>query len=359
MPTEQPKPGILALLEQQQEHCSKEEENGLAKANASESEVDCDERQSEGSKQFHGETPKAKLEWAYGVTTVAERLTDLLPQTLDKLARGGFRSPLILIDGPAKIPEYLLAYRITTRGHRIGAYGHWVASAWELYASNPKAARFAIFQDDLTCYRGLLPYLEALPYPERGYQNLYTVPENEKILDRPKLGWYLSNQLGKGALALVFSNEVFRKLLHSEHLVEHSLDAKRGDRAIDGSVVSSLAKAGIQEYVHYPSLVQHTGIVSAIGNTFKSLPSSYRGADFDARDFLDKPAASPGLGDIVGQALSAIGITEERVTAWLGEPCGCPERKRRLNELGDWARRLITGKSQTEQAKKELDDLVK
>jgi hypothetical protein len=46
------------------------------------------------------------------------------------------------------------------------------------------------------------------------------------------------------------------------------------------------------------------------------------------------PRARPGLGDIVKAGLSAIGITEERVSAAIGRPCGCSERAEKLNELG-------------------------
>lgn len=45
-------------------------------------------------------------------------------------------------------------------------------------------------------------------------------------------------------------------------------------------------------------------------------------------------ASQPGLGDIVKASLSAIGITEERVSAVIGRPCGCSERAEKLNELG-------------------------
>jgi hypothetical protein len=48
----------------------------------------------------------------------------------------------------------------------------------------------------------------------------------------------------------------------------------------------------------------------------------------------DKP--SPLLGDMLSKALSAVGITEERVSTWLGRPCGCGERKQKLNSLHAW-----------------------
>ena len=42
----------------------------------------------------------------------------------------------------------------------------------------------------------------------------------------------------------------------------------------------------------------------------------------------------PGLGDMVASALSAVGITKERVSKAIGKPCGCAKRQAALNELG-------------------------
>jgi hypothetical protein len=45
-------------------------------------------------------------------------------------------------------------------------------------------------------------------------------------------------------------------------------------------------------------------------------------------------AKNMGLGDIAKKWLSAIGITEQRVSKVLGRPCGCSKRAEALNELG-------------------------
>jgi hypothetical protein len=46
------------------------------------------------------------------------------------------------------------------------------------------------------------------------------------------------------------------------------------------------------------------------------------------------PRRRPGLGDRVEQILTGIGVTKARMQAVTGKPCGCEERKRRLNEIG-------------------------
>ena len=55
-----------------------------------------------------------------------------------------------------------------------------------------------------------------------------------------------------------------------------------------------------------------------------------------------------GFGDLISSALSLVGITEERVSAWLGAACGCSARRDKLNRLGSWASSFLSG-SPTEQ----------
>ena len=50
------------------------------------------------------------------------------------------------------------------------------------------------------------------------------------------------------------------------------------------------------------------------------------------------------LGDLVERALSLVGVTQERVERWVGGPCGCEERKQKLNQLGYWVARVLSGK---------------
>ena len=63
-----------------------------------------------------------------------------------------------------------------------------------------------------------------------------------------------------------------------------------------------------------------------------------------------------GLGDAIHSALSAVGITPERVERWLGRPCGCHERQEKLNQIGYLVKRILSGK--TENAEKYLDGII-
>jgi hypothetical protein len=140
--------------------------------------------------------------------------------------------------------------------------------------------------------RNLKAYLEAVPYTPGTYQNLYLFPQNQALAPkgkdgRPVTGWYESNQMGRGAVALVFDREAALTLLSSRHLLERPTDRFRGHRAIDGGVVTALKKAGWKELVHYPSLVQHTGRHSSMGNRPHLEAGSFPGETFDLLALLE------------------------------------------------------------------------
>jgi len=79
-----------------------------------------------------------------------------------------------------------------------------------------------------------------------------------------------------------------------------------------------------------------------------------RGPKLSGPDNANQP---PGLGDMVERALTAIGITKERVEASVGAPCGCEERREKLNRLGAWAASFFRSR-QTEVAKRELEEII-
>lgn len=62
-----------------------------------------------------------------------------------------------------------------------------------------------------------------------------------------------------------------------------------------------------------------------------------------------------GLGDAIAKALGIIGVTQDRVTYWLGDCC-CQERQDKLNQLGNWASRVISHKLHN--AKEYLDAIL-
>jgi hypothetical protein len=220
-----------------------------------------------------------------------------LPRTLKSLAAAGFASVTVFMDdAPADCSH---GRGFVPRCPRINAFNNWALALWELWCRNPKADRWAIFQDDCVASRNVREYLDQAHHPVGGYSNLYTFPSNASLCPKDHVGWYLSNQFGRGAVGLVFDRAAILALLTSDAFAVHPSEAAHPDRKIDGVVCLALSEAGIREYVHNPSLLQHTGLVSSNGNAPQLLAEGFRGEDFDARELLTCAKPPP-------EALSAV-----------------------------------------------------
>lgn len=244
------------------------------------------------------------LQWAYGITTVGDnsgiqnanhRFGLTLPRTVKSLQRGGFDSPSFFIDGECSDIRMTLVkdYDYTIRTPNVGVSGNWLLSLCDLYHRNKKADRFVIFQDDVIVYHHLFNYLNYIPYPERGYCNLYTYDSNIVVLQQntgspPSIGFFKSRitsegiQAGKGALALMFNREAVIALLTSRHIWKRQRETN-----IDGGIVQAMNEQGYSEYVHYPSLVDHIGEVSTIRRGTLGRVKTFRGESFSALSLLE------------------------------------------------------------------------
>jgi len=265
------------------------------------------------------------MKWAYGITTVPERIENgLLQRTIDSLAKAGFPDPHVYVDGMP--PEgWSTPGGHTCRTGKVRAFGNWCCAVWEMFCREPNADRYAVFQDDFVSYRNLREYLERCHYPDRGYLNLYTFKQNEKNI----CGWYESNQLGKGAVALVFSSEAIRALFSTQYMIDRPMNATRGHKAIDGGIVSAFKKMKPpwKEYVHNPSLVQHVGDVSAVGNRKHPQARTFRGEDFDAVQLLEEHGELPdpstfriGIAGFIDDEVVHELIVNTDIDSWIARP---------------------------------------
>lgn len=230
--------------------------------------------------------------WMYGVTTVPERIHDLLPTTLRSLAAAGFDSPRIFVDGAESDADYRkFGCPVTTHWPKVRTAGTWILAAWELFLRDASATHYAIFQDDITICKGVREYMEKQPYTEKQYWNLCTYKENEDLSDGRE-GWYRSNQLGRGAQALVFTRPALVTLLNQPKVTGRLQHIKNGWKSLDGTVMLAMKGAGVWEYVHAPSLVDHIGKVTTMDkkNNLAIIagPTTFPGCGFDIMEHLPK-----------------------------------------------------------------------
>lgn len=219
------------------------------------------------------------MNWAYGITTVPERMDTLLPQTLRSLAAAGFDRPVLFVDG--NVPGF---ENLDVVCHpRAGQLRNWMHALFYLFTTQD-ADRYAIFEDDVLACRQLREYLERYP-PGKTYWNLLTLDEN-RVHTKDVPGWHESNQLGRSACGLVFDRATADCLLRMERFVR---GPGNGETMSDAVVIATLKSLGYKELVHYPSLLQHVGLESTLGNSFGQV-SAFLGENYD---LLSLPVPTP------------------------------------------------------------------
>jgi hypothetical protein len=222
----------------------------------------CKERKAEASDR--------KLVWQVGVTAVSERKSTLLPRTLAGLAKAGWDSPRLFVDGGTCDDWKGSQYPVTVRD-KLHGLGNWWLGLHELYARNPMADRFMMVEDDVLFLPNVRQYLDALTWPGEGYLNLYTAPGNTPVA-AGRQGFFKVpvHHMGLGALALMFNRDSITKILASAYFVEafRPIDLKtmtrkpnphRARMHQDGHAAKAMKAIGWSEYCHFPSIVQHLG----------------------------------------------------------------------------------------------------
>ena len=183
----------------------------------------------------------------------------------------------------------------------------------------PRPTSYAIFQDDVLAVKNLREYIDArFPRTEdhnhvfhdeltdkKAYLNLYTFLNNEQVIAQAApVGWHEGSQLsnsnplkqqrGRSALGLVFSPEGLRTLLGAPTFVNKPAASERATVNLDGAVATAMNAHGWREWIHNPTLLHHTGLVSSLRTrlhgetTMCPFPpaESWRGEDCDAMEFL-------------------------------------------------------------------------
>lgn len=235
------------------------------------------------------------MRWSYGITTVPNRRDDLLPRTLASLKAAGFDHPRLFVDGCTNTESWASEFGLPVSGRptRLSIFGNFILALWELYVLDPAADRYALFQDDILISRGARGYLDRCHFPQRGYWNLHTVPQNERLAPKGTHGWFVSNCRGRGALGLVFDLAGVQYLLSNSQIVGRPRDGIKGKRNVDGAVAHAMNRAGADrsgflEYCHVPSIVQHNGNQrSAMGNKPQPMSETFRGEQFDLTTLLE------------------------------------------------------------------------
>lgn len=262
----------------------------------------------------------AQVRWAYGITCVPQRKDTTLRQSIVSLRRAGFVKPTLFVDGLTHLEaaqwerEFKLGV-VNRNPPNCKTFGNWILALGELLVRSPGCHYYALFQDDLLSVTNVGEYISRQhllgTLPKGAYLNLYTWGSNYDICPvkdgNKDQGWFEARtynsdkaqtfhgklqQNGRGAVGLVFPQAAVIDLLTHRDIVERPM-VPRGWRGIDGGICQTLNKCGWREWVHNPSLLQHTGKRSTMYDKEHVPSPCFPGQDFDCLSLLSSNPISP------------------------------------------------------------------
>ncbi len=196
----------------------------------------------------------------------APRPRPTLDATVHELRWGGFSAPLHIFAEPGcKVGKHA-GLVVHWNEKKLGMWRNWLQAARHLLKETP-AEHLMIVEDDVQFAHGaadsLRDALQTLPHDSFGYLALYT-PEHNTWGNSIRFGWQTLGEgnICWGSLALAFTRDSLRSLLHSRAVNVHVRPNET-----DYVIWQAAKELNRQIYFHVPSLCAHEGRHnSTVGN---------------------------------------------------------------------------------------------
>ena len=288
-------------------------------------------------------TSEASMELRYenlaiGLITCRRTNVDV-HDTVAQLRRAGFPELLHMFCEPGTPPiRHLPRLVVHQNDRKLGCVGNWAHCLRWLW-NHTSAEYILICEDDIAFCQGARAALNIglHSFDRVGFWSLYT-PQRDEGLVGHQYGWVAANR-GRdawGTQAMCFPRSSAQVVLDYAPL--HNEDQLRGPT--DAIVAQCFVEARLPCYYHNPSLTDHLGRISAIGNNWHD---NHVGLDFDPefQPVIESNAASAptlpapfhqGLGGPVSRAAvvtvfqdnippEVVGMQAEVICRFL--PSGC------------------------------------
>ena len=224
--------------------------------------------------------------WAIGLTT-APREGATFERTMRSLDRAGWSSDSIQVfaEPGSPIPDSISGSLVTTRVSTLGAWPNWLLALTELTLREPHADAYFMVQDDAVFCSGLRAYLEKNLWPSNrlGVISLHTASH----FARDDVSGFFPATVGWGAwgaMGYVFPNPSARALMRDPLVVNHRNRGRaEGLHNVDSVVGEWCLRAGLDFYMHAPSLCQHIGQTSTLWKN-NSLEGRRSASDFPGEE---------------------------------------------------------------------------
>jgi hypothetical protein len=189
--------------------------------------------------------------------------------TLESLARAGWDTPYLFLDGTVRVPERFAHLPGVLREPRVGCWPNYYLALAELLMRHPEADVYLLAEDDVLFYdaESLRDYLEQMLWPDRRpcLVSLYC----SSAYSAREFGWRpLPSRWTWGSLAFVFPPRVAQDFLLDRGVCDRRWgrwqEKDGGLRNTDIVVGLWAMRQRIPIWYPTPSLVQHIGVTSTL-----------------------------------------------------------------------------------------------
>lgn len=229
------------------------------------------------------------MNWTVGITAAPRSGEVYLQQTIQSAAKN-FQDIHVFAEPILEKPGDVIFHQ---HGEQFGDWSNWLCALFSLLITRPKTDYFLMMEDDVSLCNNLAYYLEGL-IPQIGRfaaLSIYT-PERYR-----RYGRYIHNECHGvqtwGSQALIFGrHEAVRFLSSPEVLLHRTYGESYRGRDISNARKDAIIgmwseREQLPLYFHSPSLAQHTGRISSMGN--EGHQSVYVGTNFDAMQLVEEP----------------------------------------------------------------------
>jgi Glycosyltransferase sugar-binding region containing DXD motif/Galactosyltransferase len=207
--------------------------------------------------------------WAVGVVS-APRRQPTLEITLDSLARAGWDTPHLFLDGTVRVPGRFAHLPGVLREPRVGCWPNYHLALAELLMRRPDVDAYLLAEDDVRFFDAevLREYLEQMLWPDRRscLVSLYC----SSACSAPDPGWRPWPQRWTwGSLAFVFPRHLAQEFVLDRAVCEHRWGrwSEEGGGLTGTDLVIGwwALRKRVPIWYPNPSLVQHLGETSTLG----------------------------------------------------------------------------------------------
>lgn len=219
-------------------------------------------------------------DWSVGMMLAPRGGESYFERTLSSVKEAGWEDLTVFAE-PESPP--VLNQTVVKRPSKLGNWLNFRQSLIDMYSEDSEKKYYMLIEDDVVFSKNVRQFLDIALWPSNtGVCSIYS-PSHYETFER--VGW--NNHSGTtmwGAVTMIFSNKSLQCFINHYNNIEWN-----SDQNCDNAVGRWCERTEQNAYFFSPSLVQHVGVKSSLGDKRyhrRRYSSLFVGEDFDCTKLL-------------------------------------------------------------------------